>query len=315
MKTERVLVACAVLAALPLAVMAQEAAAPAPETPAMSEALAPTAPVAAPDQATAEAEYLREAQTFYETLNRQTGIISVAQGRVAINVPETHYFVGAEDARRIIVDIWGNPPNSAEGVDGIIFLSNTNPMLGAWGALVQYVHEGHVPDDDARTIDYTQLLRDMQSGAEQENAWRRENNYPTIQIVGWAEAPHYDEASHKLYWAKELAFSESPLNTLNYDIRVLGREGHLVLSFVAMMDELALIHTEAPVVMEMANFTAGNAYADYVEGADQRATYGIGGLIAGGALAAGQVVAAEISFTSTRHFRRPSAERATPFGR
>jgi uncharacterized membrane-anchored protein len=67
---------------------------------------------------------------------------------------------------------------------------------------------------------------------------------------------------------------------------VLGREGHLVLSFVAMMDELALIHTEAPVVMEMANFTAGNAYADYVEGADQRATYGIGGLIAGGALAA-----------------------------
>ena len=143
-----------------------------------------------------------------------------------------------------------------------------------------------MPDDEATTINYDNLLRDMQSGAEEENAWRRENNYPTVTLVGWAEAPHYDQATHKIYWARDLLFGGENVHSLNYDIRVLGREGHLVVSFVTTMDQLETIRAEAPAVMAMANFTPGNTYADYREGVDQRAAYGIGGLIAGGALAA-----------------------------
>jgi uncharacterized membrane-anchored protein len=247
-----------------------------------------TPPVAgAPPEMTAEeAEYVRQAQALYDSLDRQTGVISVAGGKVTLNIPATHYFVGPADARRIIVDVWGNPPSSAEGVEGIIFTDGANPALGAWGALVQYVAEGHVPDDEANTINYDDLMRDMQSGTEQENSWRRENNYPEVTLAGWAETPHYDATTHKLYWAKDLFFAGAPIHTLNYDIRVLGREGHLVVSFVATMEELQLIHEQAPAVMQMANFTAGNTYADYREGVDQRAAYGLGGLIAGGALAA-----------------------------
>ena len=151
---------------------------------------------------------------------------------------------------------------------------------------MQYVAEGHVPDDEANTINYTELLSNMQDGMEQENTWRTENNYPTISLVGWAEAPHYDQATHKLYWAKDLLFGGESTHSLNYDIRVLGREGHLVVSFVSTMDQIEAIRAEAPAVMAMANFTPGNTYADYVEGVDQRAAYGIGGLIAGGALLA-----------------------------
>lgn len=286
-------VAVFILAALAAgSAWAQTETAPATE-PAAPPAVADTAPVAAapsteapPALSAEEQEYLRQATAFYESLNRQTGVITIAGGKVALNVPETHYFVGAEDARRIIVDVWGNPPNSAEGVEGIIFPANANPMIDAWGALVQYVADGHVPDDEARTINYNDLLRDMQEGTRQENEWRTQNNYPTIQLVGWAESPHYDQASHKLYWAKDLLFGGETVHSLNYDIRVLGREGHLVVSFVSTMDQLETIRTAAPAVMEMANFTAGNTYADYVEGVDQRAAYGIGGLIAGGALAA-----------------------------
>jgi uncharacterized membrane-anchored protein len=289
----RKIVLLAAIAAWPSLALGQDTAA-APETPAAitEPTTAPVAaqaaaPAATPQEMTAEeVEFRRQAQSFYDTLNRQTGVITVASGKVTLNVPSTHYFVGAEDARRIIVDVWGNPPNSAQGIEGIIFLADANPALGAWGALVQYVGDGHVPDDDARTIDYADLLSDMQSSTQQENTWRRENNYPEITLVGWAETPHYDDATHKLYWAKELAFSGDNVRTLNYDIRVLGREGHLVVSFVATMDELALIRESAPAVMSMANFTAGNTYADYREGVDQRAAYGIGGLIAGGALAA-----------------------------
>ena len=248
--------------------------------------LTQSAPVETTQLTPEEQEFLRQAEEFYASLHRQTGVITIAGGKVSLNVPETHYFVGADDARRIIVDLWGNPPTSAEGVEGIIFLANTNPAIDGWGALVQYVAEGHVPDDEANTINYTELLHNMQDGTEQENTWRTENNYPTITLVGWAEAPSYDQNTHKLYWAKDLLFGGETTHSLNYDIRVLGREGHLVVSFVSTMDQLETIRAAAPAVMTMANFTPGNTYADYVEGVDQRAAYGIGGLIAGGALLA-----------------------------
>lgn len=280
-----VLLAAAV--AWPCFAFAQDTAVAPPEAAAPITETAPVAQTAEPQEMSAEeAEYRRQAQAFYETLNRQTGPITVASGKVTLNVPATHYFVGREDARRIIVDLWGNPPTSAEAVEGVIFLADANPALGAWGALVKYVGDGHVPDNDAATIDYAQLMRDMQSGTADENSWRRQNNYPEVTLVGWAEAPHYDAAAHKLYWAKEIAFAGEDVRTLNYDIRVLGREGHLVVSFVSTMEELPLIRESAPAVMSMANFTPGNTYADYREGVDQRAAYGIGGLIAGGALAA-----------------------------
>jgi uncharacterized membrane-anchored protein len=274
------LVAAAATAWAQTAPTATEAPAPIADTPA-----AEASPVAPPLTAEQQ-EYFRQAAEFYESLNRQTGVVTIAGGKVTLNVPETHYFVGAADARRVIVDLWGNPPNSAEGVEGIIFLADSNPALDGWGALVQYVAEGYVPDDEASTMNYNDLLREMQAGAERENEWRQQNNYPTISIVGWAEAPHYDEATHKLYWAKDLLFGGESMHSLNYDIRILGREGHLVLSFVSTMDQLETIRASAPAVMAMANFTPGNTYADYVEGVDQRAAYGIGGLIAGGALAA-----------------------------
>lgn len=261
---------------------AQQEAPPAEPPPTLTQ----SAPVEAAQLTPEEQEFLRQAEEFYASLHRETGVITIANGKVSLNVPETHYFVGSADARRIIVDLWGNPPASAEGVEGIIFLANTNPAIDGWGALVQYVAEGHVPDDEANTINYTELLSNMQDGMEQENTWRTENNYPTISLVGWAEAPHYDQTTHKLYWAKDLLFGGETTHSLNYDIRVLGREGHLVVSFVSTMDQIAAIRAEAPAVMAMANFTPGNTYADYVEGVDQRAAYGIGGLIAGGALLA-----------------------------
>ena len=89
----------------------------------------------------------------------------------------------------------------------------------------------------------------------------------------------------KLYWAKEIAFGENEENTLNYDIRVLGRKGTLVIGFVAGMTDLEDIRTAAPKVLEMASFNAGSTYAEYEPGIDKKATYGLAGLVAGAAIA------------------------------
>lgn len=265
-----------------------------PSTPPVASSAAPAAtppPAEAPPAEAAPGqptpEQLAAAQAFYESLHRQTGLISIAGGKASLNVPETHYFLGAEDARRVIVDVWGNPPESATGVDGMIFLADVNPYSDTWGAIVQYSPEGHVADTEASTINYTDLLHNMQRDTQTQNEWRRQNNYPEIRLVDWAEPPHYDAATRKLYWAQALAFAGAPqATTVNYDIRVLGREGYLVISFVAAMAQLPQVRENAPPIMEMATFTPGNTYADYQPGTDRAAAYGIGGLIAGGALAA-----------------------------
>lgn len=230
------------------------------------------------------AEEQAQAQAFFDSLNRRTGAISLLDGKLTLTVPESHYFIGPEDARRVLVEVWRNPPAAAEGVLGMVFLADANPMF-SWGAVVEYKQDGHVADTDASTINYDNLMRDMQREVVSANPERVRQGYPELTLEGWAEQPHYEQATHTLYWAKLLAAKDGG-RSLNYDVRVLGREGVFVISFVAAPEELELIRASAPAVMAMPAFSAGNRYADYREGVDPAAAYGIGGLIAGGALAA-----------------------------
>ena len=71
------------------------------------------------------------------------------------------------------------------------------------------------------------------SGSLAANEEREKQGFERVTLIGWAEPPSYDAAAHKLYWAKELAFADNPDHTLNYNIRVLGRRGVLVLNAYA----------------------------------------------------------------------------------
>ena len=108
---------------------------------------------------------------------------------------------------------------------------------------------------------------------------------PAIELVGWATPPRYDAAEKKMYWAKELRFGDSTENTLNYNIRILGRRGVLILNAVAGMPQLAEIEKAAPAILATVNFQEGHRYMDFTPGTDKVATYGLAGLVAGGVLA------------------------------
>jgi uncharacterized membrane-anchored protein len=262
---------------------AQTSDAPAEPAGSTSPATEASPPVAQAGAEPSEAEYLAYAKTFFESLQRRTGAISVAGDKATITVPETHYFLGPEDSRRVIVDVWGNPPEAAEHIEGMIFPADGNPAVGSWGAVVEYSTDGYVSDEDASTIDYSALLRDLQSGTNEANSARRQAGYPGITLLGWAENPHYDANAHKLYWGKRLLIEGADAETLNYDVRVLGREGFLQMSFISGMSELASIRASMPAVLSMSEFNSGFRYADYQPGVDKKAAYGIAGLIAGGA--------------------------------
>jgi uncharacterized membrane-anchored protein len=100
--------------------------------------------------------------------------------------------------------------------------------------------------------------------------------------VGWAEKPHHDASAKKLYWAKELNFEGSPSHTLNYDVRVLGREGVLSMNAVASIAQLQQIRSEMRPLIDVAEFNEGYRYGDFDAKTDRVAEYGLGALIAAG---------------------------------
>ncbi|HRC87566.1 MAG TPA: DUF2167 domain-containing protein, partial [Thermoanaerobaculia bacterium] len=145
-----------------------------------------------------------------------------------------------------------------------------------------YDDDGYVTDSDAEEIDYSDLLSTMQKATEKENEKRAKDGYEAVHLVGWAEPPSYDKASHKLYWAKDLQFGDGANHTLNYNIRVLGRKGVLVLNAVAGMDQLTSVKHDMQKVLGFVEFTDGHRYADYKPGIDKAAGYGLAALVAGG---------------------------------
>jgi len=224
------------------------------------------------------------AEEFIASLKFQSGKIDLPNGVATLDLPPSFRYLNPEDSNRVLMDAWGNPPGAT--TLGMIFPANESPLSQTgWGIVITYDEDGHVSDEDADAIKYDDLLKDMQSSMVAANEERKKQGYDPISLVGWAETPSYDKANHKLYWAKELAFGDKQQHTLNYNIRVLGRQGVLVLNAVAGMGQIATIKAEMPGVLAATNFKAGNGYADFNSGTDKVAAYGIAALVAGGAAA------------------------------
>lgn len=220
-------------------------------------------------------------EEFLASLKFQEGKIDLPGGIASLNLPDSFRYIGPDDAERVLTEGWGNPPG--HNTLGMILPAAGNPLgMNGWGVIITYEEDGHVNDDDADGIDYDALLKDMQESMQQENEERKNQGYDGLTLVGWAEKPTYDRASHKLYWAKELA---SDQHSLNYNIRVLGRKGVMVLNAVAGMNQIDTVKAEMQNVVAFTNFNPGNAYTDFNDSTDQVAAYGIAALVAGGAAA------------------------------
>jgi len=203
-----------------------------------------------------------------------------------IRLPRSFRFLGQEGSRRLLTEGWSNPPEAAEGVLGMLVPARVSPLShDGWGIVITYDGDGYVNDSDAAGIDYSKLLKEMQAATQAHNEERRKKGGAPITLVGWAEPPYYDAAAHKLYWAKELALGDQAAHTLNYNIRILGRRGVLVLNAVADMKQLPAIRKEARNVLSAVQFQEGHRYQDFLPGKDKAAAYGITGLIVGAAAA------------------------------
>jgi uncharacterized membrane-anchored protein len=225
--------------------------------------------------------YNSAVKKIWDGFDKQHGEIKLPNGVATLHVPDNFFYIGPEDTEKMLTQIWGNPPSSARTL-GMLFPSDaTATGQNTWGVTIEYQEDGYVSDEDAEEIDYTELLTTMQENIEKSNKEREAQGYEAIHLVGWAASPYYDKASHKLHWAQELQFVEQPNNTLNYNIRVLGRKGVLILNFVAGMDQLSMVDEQIDTVLNIAEFNEGSRYSDFNPDIDKVAAYGIGALIAG----------------------------------
>ncbi|WJG09768.1 DUF2167 domain-containing protein [Aliiglaciecola sp. LCG003] len=244
-----------------------------------------------------EIAYYEWATTMLGSLDRKQGIIELPGNVAKLDVPQGYYFLDAQDAEKVLEQVWGNPEGSSQGILGMLFPSEYTPFdSDSWGVTVKYEEDGYVSDENAADIDYDNLLSEMQADFKQDSQYRVENGFEPIELVGWAAKPYYDDQNKKLHWAKEIRFGESSAHTLNYNIRVLGRQGVLVLNFVAGMEQLDIIDQRIAAVLDMADFKEGSRYADFDPDIDDVAAYGIGALVAGKVVAKTGLFAAALIF-------------------
>jgi uncharacterized membrane-anchored protein len=235
----------------------------------------------ADDPPASPASRLETLQTLAASLNYQQGNIPLKNGLATLALPGNFRYLSPDDSDIVLHKMWGNPQGPK--TLGMIVPSEQSVLSpDAWAMVITYADDGYVKDSDAGKIDYTKLLKEMQDGTREASKAREKQGYKSVELLGWATPPHYDKETHKMYWAKEIRFGGAPATTLNYNIRVLGRGGVLVLNVVAPMSSLPEIEEQVPALVQMTEFNSGKRYADFNGSTDKVAAYGLAALVAGG---------------------------------
>ncbi|MEO0733263.1 MAG: DUF2167 domain-containing protein, partial [Bacteroidota bacterium] len=162
--------------------------------------------------------------------------VTLGDGLADLAIPEGYTFVDGDDARTVLVDLWGNPPTAGEGSLGMLFPEKYRPSdAGGYGVDIFFTDDGYIDDEDAVDMDFDEILESMREGIAEDNEYRRAEGYQTMDLVGWATPPHYDLDNKRLHWAKELHFEGEEADTLNYNILFLGRRGYLTMNVIGDM--------------------------------------------------------------------------------
>ena len=219
-----------------------------------------------------------------KSLKYETGKITLTEGEGIVNVPKGFKFLNAEQTQHVLSDLWGNPKD--ESILGSLVPDGKGVThSNSWLFVISYQGDGFVKDDDANDIDYDDLLKTMKEDTKTTSEERKKAGFEEVQLVGWASKPYYDSNLKVLHWAKELKFGKDQVNTLNYDLRVLGRKGMYNISAVSNMAELAEVKASIPGILKSVEFNDGHKYLDFDADTDTVAAWTIGGLVAGKVLA------------------------------
>lgn len=209
---------------------------------------------------------------------RGPGTAPIGEGLAEIDVDENYVFLDAEGTRKLM-EMTQNPVSGLE-VATVAPISDDD----TWFVVFEFEDIGYVSDEEKDDLDADAMISSIREGTEAANEERRKRGWPTMEIVGWHETPHYDARTHNLSWAI-LGQSEDH-KSINRIVKLLGRRGVMTVTLVASPETLpaAVPHVEA--LLDGYRFRPGNTYAEFVPSTDKIAEYGLTALVVGGAGAA-----------------------------
>ena len=217
-----------------------------------------------------------------DTIVGLSGLVDFPVCHAQIDVPPEFVYLDEQQSKRLLVDYWGNPQSHITELLGVLVPNTASCYYQISIAYVlTYDNGGYIKDDDANSIDYTELLKQMQEGAEEENKSLPKEQRCTIK--GWAVPPHYNQFYHVLVWAKTLSFGGS--ETVNYDMRILGKDGFVSINAVISPEDTDEVVSKESSIIQSLYFYQGYAYSDFDPNRDKVSEWTIGGLVAGGILA------------------------------
>lgn len=245
-------------------------------------------PVAAPVPAPAEAvppspeelqKLLAEMQKQQDDFNRQIGLkngpLDGEMGVATIKVPEGFVFTDGTGAKKW-AELTTNPISGKE-------IGLMGPADGSYLVLFEFDDVGYVKDDEKDDLDADALLDSIKEGTAAFNEERARAGVPTMTILGWEQAPKYNDQAKALEWCVRAESGGQP--SINFNTRLLGRRG--VVSVTLMFGgevTLAQVLPGFRALLAGFAFKTGETYAEYRDG-DRVAEYGLAALVAGGGVA------------------------------
>lgn len=209
---------------------------------------------------------------------QQGGEVSLAGDVAQLKLTEEERFLDGPQTIQLM-DMLGNPTSKKE-----VGLVRPTVEGKEWALLFEWDPAGYVKDDEKDKIDAEALFESIRDGTEEANEFRKEKGMPGLHVVRWTDPPHYDAKTHNLVWGL-LAKDDNGEEVINYNVRILGREGYMS---VTLMDDPKMIDAskvEFAQVLERFSYKPGKTYAEWREG-DKVAEYGLTALVAAGAGAA-----------------------------
>lgn len=202
--------------------------------------------------------------------------IELGDGLAQLKLPKGYSFLDKENTKAYEQQN-GSIPTGDEL--GAIFPYNDNEEEN-WVVYFDYLEPGHVSDDEKVSIDADDLLQSYKDGTEENNKKQDEKNW--LYVDAWDVAPFYDEKLKSLSWSL-LLHDAAGNKLLNYNVRILTREGYISAILVSDPEHLAADRkTFVNSVLPALTLKEGKRYEDYVKGTDKASKYGLTALILGG---------------------------------
>ncbi len=205
--------------------------------------------------------------------------ITMGNNLATLQLPENFVFADGENTRRLMKAMHNGITDQEIG---LVTPADENAH---WYIIFEYDPMGYVKDDEADKIDAEGILNGIKENTEAQNEENKKAGLPGIHVIGWQEAPHYDKATHNLVWSI-LAKDDEGGEIINYNTRLLGREGVTSITLVVEPGQLESIKPELSRVLDSFHYKAGKRYGDFIAGKDKIAEVGLTALVAGGVGAA-----------------------------